>query len=136
VSTFFLVRHARAGSRKNWVGDDRLRPLDARGRKQASQLLERLEGHGLDRIASSPSVRCMDTVQPLADERGITVEERSELAEGSTRKEVFALLDELAGSTFLLCTHGDVVVELLGEEMKKGELRAVEREGDRISTVG
>lgn len=116
--------------------DDRLRPLDARGRKQARQLLERLEGQRLERIASSPYVRCMDTVQPLADERGIAVEQRSELAEGSTRDEVFALLDELAGSAFLLCTHGDVVIELLGEEMKKGELRAVEREGDRINTVG
>jgi phosphohistidine phosphatase SixA len=136
VSTFLLVRHARAGSRKNWVRDDRLRPLDARGRKQAGELLERLDGQRLDRIASSPYVRCMDTVQPLADERGLAVEQRSELAEGSTRDEVFALLDELAGSAFLLCTHGDVVVELLGEEMKKGELRAVEREGDRISTVG
>ena len=46
-----------------------------------------------------------------------------------------ALLDELAGSNFYLCTRGDVVVELLGEEMKKGEFRAVERQGDRISTV-
>jgi hypothetical protein len=47
-----------------------------------------------------------------------------------------SVVDELAGSNVLLCTHGDVVAELLGEEMNKGELRAVERKGDRISTVG
>jgi 8-oxo-dGTP diphosphatase len=136
VSTFLVVRHASAGSREDWVGDDRLRPLDRRGRKQARKLVEKVEGRELDRIVSSPHVRCVETVRPLAEERGLGVEERDELAEGATRGEIFALLDELEGSSFILCTHGDVVFELLGEGMKKGELRIVERDGDRVRTIG
>jgi len=136
VSTFFLVRHASAGSRREWVGDDRLRPLDARGEKQARRLAQELEVRKLDRIVSSPYVRCVETVRPLAAERGLELEERTEIAEGASRAETFGLLDELEGSNFLLCTHGDVVFALLGEGMKKGELRIVEREGDRIRTVG
>jgi 8-oxo-(d)GTP phosphatase len=34
-----LVRHASAGDRPEWEGDDRLRPLDKRGRKQAKRAL-------------------------------------------------------------------------------------------------
>jgi len=136
VSTFFLVRHASAGSRREWVGDDRLRPLDERGEKQARRLVRELEGHRLDRIVSSPYVRCAETVRPLAAKRSLPVDERVELAEGATRSEAFALLEELQGSDFLLCTHGDVILELLGEGMKKGELRVVEWKSDRIRTVG
>ncbi|HET9052299.1 MAG TPA: hypothetical protein VFO60_11405, partial [Candidatus Dormibacteraeota bacterium] len=36
--TVFLVRHARAGRRDRWVGDDRLRPLSKKGRAQAAAL--------------------------------------------------------------------------------------------------
>jgi 8-oxo-dGTP diphosphatase len=136
VSIFLFVRHARAGSREDWAGDDRLRPLDGRGRKQARKLIEKVEGRELERIVSSPYVRCVETVRPLAEERGLGVEARNELAEGAIRAEILALLDELEGSSFLLCTHGDVVFELLGEGMKKGELRIVERDGDRARTVG
>ncbi len=56
-----VVRHAWAGHRKHWDDDDTLRPLDDRGRLQSQRLIEQLEGHDFDRIASSPYVRCMDT---------------------------------------------------------------------------
>jgi phosphohistidine phosphatase SixA len=130
VSAFVLVRHASAGSRREWVGDDRLRPLDKRGEKQARRLVEELAGRELDRIVSSPYVRCVETVRPLAAERGLDLEERPEIAEGASREEIFRLLDDLEGSASLLCTHGDVVFELLGEAMKKGQVRLVERCGD------
>ena len=136
MSAFVLVRHASAGSRREWVGDDRLRPLDKRGWKQARRLVEALARQELDRIVSSPYVRCVETVKPLGDERGLAVEERAEIAEGASRGETFELLDELEGSAFLLCTHGDVAFELLGEGMKKGEMRIVEWSGDRVRTVG
>lgn len=38
-----LVRHARAGDRGEWVGDDAHRPLDAKGRKQAKRLAKRVD---------------------------------------------------------------------------------------------
>ena len=34
-----VVRHGTAGDRANWDGEDRLRPLDARGERQAAALL-------------------------------------------------------------------------------------------------
>src|SRR6266511_1008153 len=83
VVIVLLVRHARAGKRSKWEGDDRLRPLDKRGRKQAEGLVSLLAEYPIDRIASSPYLRCTQTVDPLAASRGLAVEERDELAEGS-----------------------------------------------------
>lgn len=135
MSAFVLVRHVRAVSRRDWEGDDWLRPLDARGEKQAKRLVDRLADRDLERIVSSPYVRCVESVRPLAAARGLGVEERSEIAEGASLAEAFVLLDELEGGSALLCTHGDVAYELLGKEMKKGEFRIVERSGDRLRTV-
>ncbi|WP_308283110.1 NUDIX hydrolase [Pseudonocardia nigra] len=65
-SVVALVRHAKAGSRSQWDGDDDLRPLSGTGREQAHQLAALLPLFGPDRIVSAPPVRCRDTVAPLA----------------------------------------------------------------------
>jgi phosphohistidine phosphatase SixA len=136
VTAFVLLRHVRAVSRRDWEGDDALRPLDARGEKQAKRLVDRLADRDLERIVSSPYVRCVESVRPLAAARGLDIEERAEIAEGASPADAFALLDEVEGSSsVVLCTHGDVAYELLGQEMKKGEFRIVERSGDRLRTV-
>ena len=64
-------------------------------------------------------VRCRRR-EPRARSLGLPVEERSELAEGSTPEDVLDLVRSLDGETAVLCTHGDVVSEVLGEESKKG----------------
>jgi 8-oxo-dGTP diphosphatase len=125
VKRLILVRHARAGKRAVWEGDDRLRPLDERGRRQAEGLVESLAHHEIERILSSPYIRCMQTVEPLAARRHVRIEERAELAEGASRGEALALLAELERTAAVLCTHGDVIEGLLGEEMKKGEVRVL-----------
>ncbi|MGH3038285.1 MAG: hypothetical protein ACRDLZ_02600, partial [Gaiellaceae bacterium] len=66
------------------------------------------------------------SVDPLAATLGLAVEERLELAEGVGEAEALALVEELAGSTAVLCTHGDVLVLLLGEEPEKGSTWVVE----------
>lgn len=114
-----LLRHATAGHRVDGR-DDHLRPLDDRGRRQAEGLLDALSGYDIRRVLTSPYVRCRQTVDPLAGSLGLPVEERSELAEGSTAEDVRGLVDSLDGETAVLCTHGDVVSEVLGEESKKG----------------
>ena len=38
-----LVRHAHAGNRSAWRGDDRVRPLSAKGRAQADAIADALE---------------------------------------------------------------------------------------------
>ncbi len=77
-----VVRHAKAGERGTWLGPDGERPLTRRGRKQAQRLVERFRGLEISRIVSSPFVRCVQTVEPLAGRRGLPVETTDELAEG------------------------------------------------------
>jgi phosphohistidine phosphatase SixA len=123
--TSVLVRHASAGDRDEWEGDDRLRPLDAKGQRQAAELVERLAAVEVRRIVSSPFARCVETVEPLADARGLEVEVDDRLAEGAGQA-AFALVQE---NGIVCCTHGDVVAELIGRGLKKGaavELRAGE----------
>ena len=135
MKEFILVRHASAGSREEWSGSDRLRPLDDRGRRQAEGLVAALAGYPVERILSSPSVRCTETVLPLAGERGLDVEERLELGERAGRESALALVDGEEGPGLVVCTHGDVVEELLGDGMKKGEARILVCESGALRTL-
>jgi len=63
------------------------------------------------------------------------VEEAAELAEGSTRADVLRLLGSLDEDCVVLCTHGDVVEELIGEELRKGSTEVLELEDGRLSRV-
>jgi broad specificity phosphatase PhoE len=107
-----LIRHAQAGSRKDWNGDDRRRPLNAKGERQAVALIRRLGLWAPTRILSSPYVRCRQTVQPLADDLGLKVEETAELEEGMGAA-ALALVRSFAGTSVALCTHGDVIPDVL-----------------------
>jgi 8-oxo-dGTP diphosphatase len=108
-----LVRHGTAGDRAKWRDDDRVRPLDARGQRQAAALPQALSGLTIRRILTSPYVRCVQTVEPLAAALGLDLEETAALAEGAVRADVLPLLSMAAAGT-ALCTHGDVCHELLG----------------------
>jgi phosphohistidine phosphatase SixA len=114
--TSVLVRHASAGDRDAWNGDDRLRPLDTRGRLQAEVLADLIGPLGVQRVVSSPYLRCVETVEPLAAELGVPVEQDDRLAEGAGRA-AFELLHE---DGVVLCTHGDVVGDLFGFGLQKG----------------
>ena len=64
--TLLLNRHASAGDSVDWQGDDRLRPLDAKGRRQTEALVPapgRVRARP-DRL--EPLLRCVQTVEPLA----------------------------------------------------------------------
>lgn len=112
--TLFLVRHAKAGDRGKWEGPDDVRPLTAKGRLQAEELVTVLGDAGITRILSSPSVRCVQTVEPLARHLALDVEETDTLAEGARAADVVALARDLApDGTAVLCTHGDVIPALL-----------------------
>jgi 8-oxo-dGTP diphosphatase len=134
--SFLLVRHASAGKRKQWSGDDRLRPLDEQGREQAARLPAALSEFRIDRICSSPYVRCRQTVEPLALALDLEIEERDELAEGAGRYAPLALAFELGGQTAVLCTHGDVIFDLLGEETDKGSTCVLEIVDGRLTRRG
>jgi 8-oxo-dGTP diphosphatase len=131
-----LVRHARAGKRAAWTDDDRLRPLDGKGRRQAKALAEILAGLGTEGLLSSPYLRCVETLEPAAALLGSAVETRDELAEGASADSVIGLLDGLERSLPALCTHGDVIDALLpGRECKKGAVWLIELRSRRVQAV-
>jgi 8-oxo-dGTP diphosphatase len=127
-----LLRHARAGDRDEWEGDDLRRPLDERGRRQALALRSLAE-RGVGRIVSSPYVRCIETVEPLAAALGLSIDADARLAEGAGRDEALTLLSELDGG--VACTHGDVVEALLGHTLKKGAAAVVEIDGRELRVL-
>ncbi len=108
-----LVRHAEAGDRDRWEGPDEERPLTAEGQAQAQGLTEALAGYDVGRVLSSPYLRCTQTVEPLAAAHGLPVEASDELAEGSGRVALRRVRSLLQGPDTVLCTHGDVVEEVL-----------------------
>ncbi len=62
-----LVRHASAGRKADWSGDDCLRPLDAAGVAAARVLASLMACFApAARVISSPALRCTDTVRPSA----------------------------------------------------------------------
>jgi len=70
-----LVRHASAGRKADWPGDDESRPLDARGAADAKALAGLLACFApTARVISSPALRCTETVRPYVAEFGGTVE--------------------------------------------------------------
>lgn len=73
-----LIRHAKAHDRQGWAGDDNLRPLAKKGRRQAELLVAELQGYGPTAIYSAEPVRCQHTAEPLAQdlELPVTVDER------------------------------------------------------------
>ena len=120
-----LIRHARAGDADEWDGDDRLRPLDERGRRQAGELVGLLEPYTVDRILSSPALRCVQTVEPLARARGLNIEVRDELSEQRQPMEGVAFVTSLGGSPVVSC-HGGLSDAICGESQKKGGVLVLE----------
>jgi phosphohistidine phosphatase SixA len=130
-----LVRHASAGDRDTWSGEDGLRPLDRRGHSQAEGIAGLLQPFAPTVILSSAAVRCRQTVEPLGEALGLEVENRHELAEGSSRDEVLRLAGALPHELAVFCTHGDVVEEVLGKESKKGSTWILRVEGDAVEPL-
>ena len=104
-----LVRHAKAGSRHRWDGPDRERPLSKPGFQQAEELADLLLPYGPTRVLSSPYVRCVQTVEPVARKAGVEVEVAPELAEGRSLRSLMNLIDEVDGEVAVLCSHGDMI---------------------------
>lgn len=117
--SLLLVRHAYAGDSSKWVGDDRERPLAGVGWSQASGLVELLAPYELRRIVSSPYLRCVQSVEPLSEARGIPIEHDEAL--GAERlDEVQGVLQRLEGEDAVVCTHGDL--PFLLKKFKKGSV--------------
>jgi broad specificity phosphatase PhoE len=134
VARLYFVRHAKAGSRSHWVGDDRLRPLSKKGVQQAEALIKVLAPFAVESIHSSPYLRCVQTVAPLARARRISVGETTALAEGAGLQGAMKLVNDLQLDDAVLSTHGDVVWELVEELAKRRLVKASDRGFEKGST--
>ncbi len=121
-----VVRHSHAGDRGRWDGDDAERPLSDRGHDQARALVDMMGPWHVGRVVSSPLVRCVQTVDPLAADRGLTVEVDVRVAEGAGPGDTWALLDEVPSGT-VVCSHGDVIGDLISHLGRRGVVAAPAR---------
>jgi 8-oxo-dGTP diphosphatase len=111
-----LVRHGHAGTKEGWPGDDRLRPLDARGRRQAQHLVGVIAPAEPARLISSPFVRCLQTMEPVATKLSLAVEEDIALTPNAGQPAidlVRGLVASGSSGAIVLCTHGEVIGDVL-----------------------
>jgi 8-oxo-dGTP diphosphatase len=108
-------------ARRKWDQADADRPLTKRGQRQAEELPRVLGGYIVEAALSSPAVRCMQTIRPLAAGRGLAVQEVDALAEGATRDAV-ELVDQMADRVGVLCSHGDVIPYVLNTLARRDAL--------------
>ena len=118
-AVLYLVRHAKAGTRRDWFGDDRLRPLTKSGIAQAEALADRLEPLHPARLISSPYRRCVQTLEPLASRTGLTVEIDLAWSEGAEFESALQHLTTLGDRT-VMSSHGDVIPELISALERRG----------------
>lgn len=122
----YVVRHAKAGDRERWEDDDSLRPLTKPGRAQANGLVRELKEFPIKVVYSSPFLRCVQTVEPLARARKLSIKTSPALAEGAGLDAAMELMSAHEDGVF--CTHGDIVAELLDELVDNGVID--DSEGD------
>lgn len=129
-----LVRHASAGSRQDWRGDDALRPLDDEGRAQAAALATVLPAYRPEVLISSPSVRCVQTLAPY----GAKVRPEPLLSEEAHDPAKAAELVGALTGPAVVCSHRTVLPGLIaalggGEtHLPKGGFVVLHRTGGRV----
>jgi 8-oxo-dGTP diphosphatase len=115
-----LARHGEAGRKGGWGGPDLQRPLTPEGLDQAEGLVVRLDDYPVDRILSSPAVRCLQTVEPLARDRLLQVEEVAALGVDADAALVASRFVHGEASNAVLCTHGELIGRLFDRLVPAG----------------
>lgn len=137
VTELLLLRHAHAGDSTTWQGDDDLRPLTEKGRRQAERLGRLLAAAGFtpDAVLASPLVRARETAEIVADDLGLSVRRDARLGEPLDLAVLERILDDAGDPRRpLLVGHdpdfSELVSELVGAPipMRKGTLARVDVE--------
>jgi 8-oxo-(d)GTP phosphatase len=115
-----LVRHGRAGDKSQWKGPDDLRPLDAKGRRQAARLAEVLPLFAPAAVLSARRTRCRETVEPLAEKLGLPVQDLPQLGEeefSADPQAGLAVVEELLArdvpGVTVVCSQGGAIPSVL-----------------------
>jgi 8-oxo-dGTP diphosphatase len=138
LTTLLLVRHAKAGSRAQWDDVDELRPLSSNGRHQVPPIRRLGTVYGADAVYAAPLVRCVQTVEPIAEDLSVKVVEEELLAEhaypGMEEAAVRRVLEIVAaGGVPVLCSQGGVIPDLIGRMANADELRLTRVESKKGS---
>ena len=104
----YLIRHAQAGERSAGHRDI-YRPLSPKGHTRAQSIADLLADASITRVLSSPAIRCVQTVEPLANRLDLNIEEHPDLWEGSLIPHVLALLLQYQLPAVAACSHGDII---------------------------
>jgi 8-oxo-(d)GTP phosphatase len=113
-----LLRHASAGARHDWAGDDLHRPLDAEGEAESELLARLLSCFGPARVISSAAERCVATVRPYAAATGATVETEPAFTVGRAEAEPAEAAARVAdivhaGQPAVICGHRENLPPML-----------------------
>ena len=122
-ASLYLVRHAEAGDRTRYVGDDLDRPLSEDGHEQAKEIAQRLASLPLARLVTSPARRCVETLDPLAAASGLPLATLDDLVEGADPDNALATLLALTPTTssrVVACSHGDVLTGIVEALLAEG----------------
>jgi phosphohistidine phosphatase SixA len=120
LPVMYLVRHAHAGRKSEWVGSDLHRPLSPQGQLEALGLVDQLRDYIVERILCSPARRCLQTVEPLARRRGLRVEPSELLGVDGSGAGVLELLQDGTLGQAVLCTHGEVIGQVFEQLQAAG----------------
>ena len=136
-----LIRHAHAGSRSAWDKADHKRPLSAKGEAQAKAIAAALADAGIGELWTSPSLRCRQTLIPLAEATGLEVRVVDVFDEGNDGPPALDALLAAAeeGRTVAVCSHGDVIPAVVATATRRGAdlvgPRAISKGGRYVCTV-
>lgn len=112
-----VVRHGIAKAKRRWDGPDTNRPLTVKGARQAKAVAARLARYHPAEIISSPSLRCRQTVEPLAARTAAQLHVRELLGvdAGIRALKLFRQIvtTRPPEATVVMCTHREVLVEVL-----------------------
>ncbi|OBH97533.1 bifunctional NUDIX hydrolase/histidine phosphatase family protein [Mycobacterium sp. E2733] len=134
-----VVRHGTAGRKSRFKGDDTQRPLDKRGRAQAEALVPQLLAFGATDVYAADRLRCHQTVEPLAEELGVTVHNEPTLTEESYAKSPkrgrhrMLEIAEQEG-TPVICTQGKVIPDLIAWWCERDGIRPDKSRNHKGST--
>jgi broad specificity phosphatase PhoE len=79
-------------------------------------------------LISSPYVRCAQTLEPAATRLGVEIELSDALSEGASLRGALRLVSKHLDDDVALCSHGDVLGNLLDHYASQG----IELHGDRV----
>jgi 8-oxo-dGTP diphosphatase len=110
-----LLRHASAGDRSSFIGDDDARPLDRDGIAHSAVLGPALQSFAPHRLVSAGPRRCQDTLAPVAARTGLPIVVDHRFDEDADPRAAVTAVHELIGDTSVICSQGKLIPAMLSQ---------------------